>query len=547
MATPTATVTEYCAALGKSKLIAEDEVPGIRTSWERDSRGGDGDVDSFRKFLVKKLYLTDYQAALIQRGRSEGFHIGGYVILDRIGSGQTAGVYKAVHASGQVVALKVLPSSKSREQHALNRFQREGRLLTQLDHPNVVRAFQIGQAGGANFIVMEHLDGETLDEVLTRRKKIPPAEAVRVVYHALLGLQHLSDKRMVHRDLKPANLMVAPTPGIPVNAKVDTTLDATIKILDIGLGRETFDDDSPATQDLQLTGEGALLGTPDYLAPEQARDARSADVRADIYSLGCVLFHLIAGRPPFQDRNVMAQMVKHATEKPPALADLVPGLPTGLSAAVGKMLEKKPDDRPQTPKDAADLLKQFLPERAANAAKVPVLPAYQQWLESESAFELPVDAKAAMAAASKAHAPLPARAVPAEPAPPMAGPASKPLKPKSAPDLKPVVATTSRSEAIATKPKTLPHAAVATPMPVQAPAPRLPDEINVELVTLPETAAAPVEEEPRSPLELNRRDFALLAIGSVGVLLAIGAGYGLSRAVRRKSTDDESGTEPTGK
>ena len=535
MATPTSTVTEYCAALAKSKLVREDEIGGIRADWEKETRGADADVEWFRKFLVKKQYLTDYQAALIQRGRSEGFYIGGYVILDRIGSGQTAGVYKAVHTSGQVVALKVLPSSKSKEQHALNRFQREGRLLTQLDHPNVVRAFQLGQAGGANFIVMEHLDGETLDEMLARRKKLPAPEAVRVVYQALLGLQHLADKRMVHRDLKPANLMVAPTPGMPAS-KTDTTLDATIKILDIGLGRETFDEDSPATQDLQLTGEGALLGTPDYLAPEQARDARSADVRADIYSLGCVLFHLIAGRPPFQDRNVMAQMVKHATEKPPGLADLIPGTSPKLAAAVAKLLEKKPENRPQTPSEAAEVLAPFLPERATNAAKVPVLPAYQQWLESESAFELPNDARAAMQAATKAHAPV---AVPLPVPAILAGPSSKPARPKSPTEVKPVAA--SRSEAIpAGKPKSLPHPALA----VATPPPPLHDEINVELVTLP----APVEpEEPRSTLELNRRDFALLGIGSLGVLLAIGAGYGLSRAVRRKVPDDDPATEPTGK
>ncbi len=529
MATPTSTVTEYCAALAKSKLVREDEVGGIRADWEKETRGADADVELFRKFLVKKQFLTDYQAALIQRGRSEGFYIGGYVILDRIGSGQTAGVYKAVHTSGQVVALKVLPSSKSKEQHALNRFQREGRLLTQLDHPNVVRAFQIGQAGGANFIVMEYLDGETLDEVLARRKKLPAPEAVRVVYQALLGLQHLADKRMVHRDLKPANLMVVPTPGMPAS-KSDTTLDATIKILDIGLGRETFDEDSPVTQDLQLTGEGALLGTPDYLAPEQARDARSADVRADIYSLGCVLFHLIAGRPPFQDRNVMAQMVKHATEKPPSLADLIPGTAPKLAAAVAKLLEKKPENRPQTPAETAELLAPFLPERAAKAAKVPVLPAYQQWLESESDFELPSDARAAMQPATKAPLPAPVAI--------FAEPSSKPAKPKRLTEVKPAAATRSESIPIG-KPKLLPHPASAVALP-----PRWPDEINVELVTLP----APVEpEEPRSTLELNRRDFALLGIGSLGVLLAIGAGYGLSRAVRRKAPDDDPAAEPTGK
>ncbi len=486
MATPTSTVTEYCVALAKSKLVHEDELPAIRTAWENESSGGDADVELFRKFLVKKQFLTVYQAALIQRGRSDGFHFGGYVILDRIGSGQTAGVYKAVHTSGQIVALKVLPGSKAREQNVLSRFQREGRLLTQLDHPNVVRAYQLGQVGGTHFIVMEHIDGETLDDVLTRRKKLPAPEAVRVIYQALLGLQHLSDKRMVHRDLKPANLMVTPPSG-------NSTLEGTIKILDIGLGRETFDDDSPETQDLQLTSEGALLGTPDYLAPEQARDARSADVHADIYSLGCVLFHLIAGRPPFQDKNVMAQMVKHATEPPPRLSELVPSVSPGLNAAVNKLLEKKPENRPQTPKDAADLLKPFLPDKAGTAVKMPVLPEYQQWLESESAFELPNDVRAAIQA----------------------------VKPKSATDVKP----------LPVKPRIVPP----------APAAPRPEEVNVELVAFPE------DEEPRSRWELNRRDFAMLGIGSLGVLFAIGAGYGLSRAVRRKSTDDEATAEPPAK
>ena len=144
-------------------------------------------MDQFRRFLVQHSALTEYQAALVQRGHTEGFFVGGYTILDRIGKGQSAGVYRAAHPSGQVVALKVLPASKARDPETLARFQREGRLLTQLDHPNVVRAFQLGQTGGVHFIVMEHLDGETLDEVLARRKRLPVAEAVRLVHQALAG------------------------------------------------------------------------------------------------------------------------------------------------------------------------------------------------------------------------------------------------------------------------------------------------------------------------------------------------------------------------
>ena len=306
MATPVSSVPEYCAAIGRSRLLNEPDLQEARRRWTAELKASDADVDGFRKFLVREKFLTEYQAALILRGRAEGFVVGDYVILERIGSGQSAGVYKAIHTSGQVVALKVLPGSKARDPNSLNRFQREGRLLTQLDHPNTVRAFQVGQGGGVHFIVMEFLEGETLDTVLERRKKLPAAEAVRLVHQAFHGLQHLHDKKMVHRDLKPANLMLTPPP------KADT-LGSTVKILDIGLGRELFDEASPVTQDLHLTSEGALLGTPDYLSPEQARDARTSDIRADIYSLGCVLYHLLAGRTPFADKNVMTQMVKHAT------------------------------------------------------------------------------------------------------------------------------------------------------------------------------------------------------------------------------------------
>ena len=168
------------------------------------------------------------------------------------------GVYKAVHAFGQLVALKILPASRAKNTHVLGRFQREARLLTQLDHPNVVRAFQVGESGGVHYIVMEFLDGETLDEVLERRGRLPLGEAVRLIRQALDGLQHLHDKRMVHRDVKPSNLMLTPDRA---KDKPDTTWDATVKILDIGLGRELFDEDAPEAQiETQLTAGGVGAG-----------------------------------------------------------------------------------------------------------------------------------------------------------------------------------------------------------------------------------------------------------------------------------------------
>jgi serine/threonine protein kinase len=396
MPTHATTVTEYCGVLARSKLLPEPEVTALHDRFRREAPGGD--VDQFRRFLVQSGALTEYQAAMIQRGHTEGFVVGGYTILDRIGKGQSTGVYRAAHPSGQVVALKVLPASRARDPETLARFQREGRLLTQLDHPNVVRAFQLGQSGNVHFIVMEHLDGETLDEVLARRKRLPVPEAVRLVHQALRGLQHLSEKRMVHRDLKPANLMVSPP-------EQDDTLVSAVKILDIGIGRELFDEDSADGPKTPLTVEGAVLGTPDYLPPEQARDARSADVRSDLYSLGCVLFHLVAGRPPYPDANLMSQMVRHATEAPPQL-----GGPPGLQAAFERMVAKDPADRPQTPAEAADALAAFLPASGGTAVAPAVLPEYQRWLEKESSTELPA------VVAPPAVNPTPVRPVAARPA-----------------------------------------------------------------------------------------------------------------------------------
>ncbi|MGL4424418.1 MAG: serine/threonine-protein kinase, partial [Gemmataceae bacterium] len=387
MANPTTSVPEYCAVLSRSKLLPPAEVNNLYEAWRNAGSGHSTDhpVDSFRKFLVLKKYLTEYQAMMVQRGHAEGFYIGGYVILDRVGKGNMAGVYQAIHKSGQQVALKVLATSKARNPQMLGRFQREGRLLTQLNHPNIVRAYQIGTHQGLHYIAMEYLAGETVDEVIQRRQKLPPTEAARLAHQVLQGLQHLHERRMVHRDLKPANLMVIPGPG-KTEATLNT-LDATLKMVDIGLGRELFDDATGEHQ--HLTVEGTIVGTPDYLAPEQARDARTTDIRADIYSLGCVLYHLLAGRPPFSEKNIMATMVKHATEPVPPVTQFNPAVQPGLLVVLGRLLAKDPAGRYQTPGEAAQAIKPFLPSHGVPPSEAVVVPAFQRFLESEAELQVP--------------------------------------------------------------------------------------------------------------------------------------------------------------
>lgn len=384
MANIVTSVREYCQLLSRSKLLPADDVEAIYRKWREGTNTSDDQVEQFRRYLVSKRYLTEYQAVMLYRGHADGFFLDGYKILDRIGKGQMAGVYRAVHTLGQTVALKILPSSKAKNPAVLGRFEREARLLTLLDHPNVIRAFQLGESNGVHYIVMEYVEGETLDDVLERRKRLPVPEAVRLVHQALNGLQHLHEKRVIHRDLKPANLMLTPPPSQHPN---DSTLDSTVRIVDIGLGRELFDENVPEGQiDTQLTVEGAVLGTPDYLAPEQARDARAADIRSDIYSLGCVLYHCLMGSPPFPDTNIMAQMVKHATEKPKPIATLLPDAPKGLQAVLDQMLAKHPAERFATPADAAAALKPFLKTPGAKPSGPEMVPAYREWLESTASL-----------------------------------------------------------------------------------------------------------------------------------------------------------------
>ena len=505
MATLTTSVRDYCTLLVKSKLLPADEVEAQRRRWKDESRGTDDQVEAFRKFLVAKKHLTEYQSVMLWRGHAEGFFLGGYKILDRIGKGQMGGVYKAVHGVGQPVALKILAGSKARDAHILGRFQREARLLTQLEHPNVVKAFQVGDVDGVHYIVMEILDGETLDEILARRKKLPPGEAVRLMHQALGGLQHLHDRRMIHRDLKPANLMLIPEVAA---GKPDTTWDATIKLLDIGLGRELFDENASGEQmDTQLTVEGAVLGTPDYLAPEQAKDARSADGRADIYSLGCVFYHCLTGRPPFPDGNLMTQMLKHATETPVPIAAFCPTAPAGLQKILDVMTAKDPNDRFPSAAQAAAALAPFLTPNAGVApTPAPVAPAFKDWLATESAMDAP-------------------KLPPAPPPPPKPGTAVLPT-------LKPAVVVA-------------PPRPTQTPLrPLPRPAPRpVADEVDVELVTtFPTTVQLPApppriviqQPEPRALWQLDRRDLFMLGFGGLGALAAVGLGYGLAKAVRKK-------------
>jgi serine/threonine protein kinase len=518
------TVYNVCGLLIRSRLFLADDAKGLFQRWQSEVKDVTITATStqFLKWLVASKALTDYQAGLLSRGHTDGFFLDQYRILERTGKGRMAGVYKAIHPSCQVVAVKVLPPSKARDAMLLARFQREARLALMLQHPNIVRAFQIGEQEGLHYIVMEYLEGDTLDELLQSRGKLPPAEGVRIVYQALQGLQHIHERGLVHRDLKPANLMLVPPDGAA--ASNGSTLQATVKILDIGLARPLYDENAPESIDESpLTTEGVLLGTPDYMAPEQARDARSADIRADIYSLGCVLYHLLAGQTPFPDTNVISQMVRHATETAKPLRELSPDVPDGLQQIVAWMMAKEPANRYQAPERAAQALEIFLAAGAkkntATESSAQML-SYLAWLEKEQAKQPASTDTVVAPTVATDPAPLP--------------------KPKSA-----SAGAPTRSEA---KPPADPprprakHAPGGFPvgLPAEAPAASPAAGFDVELVSTPAITKAPAVTDEEGP-QLTRRDLLMFVLGALSTVAAILMGWLLATLFRRKPPPVEEG------
>lgn len=495
----TVSVQQMCSLLVKNRLLAVDEARALFQRWQSAAADAE-DAERFRRFLVEQGVLTDYQASLIAHGRTEGYFIDQYQILDRIGQGRMAGVYEARTPDGERVAIKVLPPSKARNPQFLARFEREARMAVRLDHPNVVRTFAVGDYHGLHYMVMECLEGETFDEVLQRRKRLPVPEAVRIIFEAFVGLQHIHERGMIHRDLKPANLMLVPVDdGLP-----------QVKILDIGLGRTLFDESAETErQETQITQEGVLLGTPDYLAPEQARDARSVDVRADIYSLGCVLYHALAGQPPFPDTNMLSQVIRHATEPARPLRELNPEVPDGLQQVINFLMAKEPGQRYPTPERAAKALQIFLSLEAEVTPATEVTPAVKpdsKPNKSTAAGDIPVGR-----IVSKSEKPQPPKREEPKPA------AAKKEEPKPAP-----------------APPTLKKDEPKPPA----------GEYDVELVAIPCPPPGKPKRpgDPRSLLDMDRRDFIMFGGGIASALVTILATVGLVRLLR--SDPKETPTTP---
>ena len=276
-----------------------------------------------------------------------------YEVLELLGQGGMGHVYRARHKlMNRSVALKVISAHLVQNRQAVERFRREVQAAAHLVHRNIVTAYDAEQAGDVHFLVMEFVEGADLATVVQQRGPMSIAEACDCIRQAARGLQHAHEKGMVHRDIKPHNLMMSP--------------DGQVRILDFGLANFATEAAwseaaAPASSEsMHLTSVGSVMGTLDYIAPEQARNAHAADIRADIYSLGCTLYYLLTGRPPFTADAVVDKLKAHTQEAAPALQSLQADVPPELAAVAHRMLAKDPAERFQTPAEVVSALAPFV-------------------------------------------------------------------------------------------------------------------------------------------------------------------------------------------
>jgi serine/threonine-protein kinase len=338
---PIESVAALVEVLGRHSLLSPDQLAEITGALQARC----ADAKALAKELLRRGWLTPYQANQLLQGHGDDLVLGPYLLLERLGEGGMGQVFKARNSKlGRLVALKVIHPECLADPDSVRRFQREIRAGAQLDHPNVVRAYDAGEAGSRHFLVMEFVAGTDLKRLVDRRGPLPVAEACEYARQAALGLQHAHERGLVHRDIKPSNLLLAvggPAAGV-------------VKVLDLGLVRRARQADGESSS--TLTEEGWVVGTPDYLAPEQASDPRKADARSDLYSLGCTLYFLLAGRPPFPFGSPTDKVIKHAMLDPLPVEQLRPDVPPALAAVLRKLMAKRPEDRYQTPAELAAAL-----------------------------------------------------------------------------------------------------------------------------------------------------------------------------------------------
>jgi serine/threonine protein kinase len=338
MAVPT-TPGDFLALVRKSKVVDAELLDPFERRVVSEATPF-ADPQRLATAMIREGLLSYLQAGLLLKGRWRNFILcGKYKILEHLGTGGMGQVFLCEHARmRRLIAVKILSVEKSVDQILVERFTREARTAAALNHPNIVRAYDLDQEGRLHFIVMEYVDGTSLHDIVVKHGPFSILRACHYIRQAALGLQHAHEHGLVHRDIKPANLLLERS--------------GLIKVHDLGLAL-CFHDPKNITQHL---GGRQLIGTADYLAPEQAIDSHAVTGQADIYSLGGTFYFLLTGRSPFPEGTVAQKLLHHQKQAPDPVQRFRPEVPAELNAIIQRMLAKDPRDRYQHTADVVTAL-----------------------------------------------------------------------------------------------------------------------------------------------------------------------------------------------
>jgi serine/threonine-protein kinase len=349
-------VQQFVGLVRRSKLVEEGQLDEALKEFRKRPEQAADDARALAEFLIERKLLTAWHCEKLFDRKYKGFFLGKYKLLDKLGAGGMSAVYLAQHMMmHRLHAIKVLPKARVEDTSYLARFKREAKAAAALDHPNIVRAYDIDNQEDQYYLVMEYVKGRDLAELVkdlsSQGELLEAALAAEYIAQAAEGLQHAHDAGLVHRDIKPANLLVDER--------------GLVKILDMGLA--LFSGDEACS--LTITHNENVLGTADYLAPEQALSSHDVDHRADIYSLGCTLYFLLTGHPPFAEGSLAQRIAKHQNESPPDVRKDRPDCPEDLIAICNRMMEKKADNRYQSAGEVALVLWEWVDSHCVREAQ----------------------------------------------------------------------------------------------------------------------------------------------------------------------------------
>lgn len=338
-----ATNDEFIDLVRKSGVADEAKLNAYVEKLKDSSQPVPPQPAKFAVWLVRDGLLTYFQAEQILQGKYKRFTIGKYKVLEKLGVGGMGQVFLCEHKMmRRRVAVKVLPLASSQEEAARERFYREARAVAALDHPNIVRAYDVDQDESLHFLVMEFVDGTNLHDLIKKHGVLAVDRACHYIYAAAAGLQYANSMGIVHRDIKPGNLLVDRT--------------GVVKVLDMGLAKFFKDEDESLTR----KHDENVLGTADYLAPEQAIDSHNVDIRADIYSLGGTFYYLLTGSAPFPEGNIAQKLMMHQSREPKPISLIRPEVPDGVIEIIDVMMKKNREDRYASPADLMTALAPYV-------------------------------------------------------------------------------------------------------------------------------------------------------------------------------------------